>query len=159
MLTGKTSPGLEVLNGIDVQGDPVNFTDPEGLSGAGWVVKFGDRGLRKIRKLLSKKEAQQARRQGDNVLAKSKQQAKAIEKGAHGGQDMMRHKGHDLRDGGRTGEPHYQTNGKYGHTFWSSTAGLVLSFFDPTDLISGELGADDMLNPDGTYGDQDNNCN
>lgn len=50
----------------------------------------------------------------------------------------MRHQGHNL-PGGSTGRPHFQTDGKYGHTFWGSAVGLF-SLLDPFDAISGELG-------------------
>ncbi len=112
--------------------------DPDGLSPVGWILKLTRIGSKKSASLASKKAAVLARRQGKNVLAKSRQEAKAIERAAHGGQDLMRHQGHDLPGGG-TGRPHFQTGGKYGHTFWGTAVGLVGSLLDPFDAISGEL--------------------
>ena len=93
--------------------------------------------------MYSKADAQRARKQGENVLATSRQKAGEIERGANNGNGLLKHKGHDLRSGGK-GEPHYQTDGKYGHTFWGSAAGilggLVEDMLDPFGAISGELG-------------------
>lgn len=135
-----------------VESDPVNWIDLEGLSPIGWVVRLTQTGMKKISSLGSKSSAVQARQQGQNVLATSRQQAKAIENAAHGGQDLMRHKGHNLPDGS-TGRPHFQTEGKYGHTFWGAAIGLLGSLLDPFDAISGELSSDDMLYPDGNFPD------
>lgn len=122
-----------------VQNNPINFIDPEGLSPAGWVIKLTRTGFQKISSLGSTTAARLARRQGQNVLAPDRQAAKAIERGAFGGaEDVLRHKGHDLADGGK-GMPHFQTPGKYGHTFWGGVLGFFGSLLDPFDAISGEL--------------------
>jgi hypothetical protein len=104
------------------------------------VIRLTRTGFKKISKLGSSAAARLARRQGKNVLAPSRQAAKAIERGAFdGAEDVLRHKGHDLVDGAK-GLPHYQTPGKYGHTFWGGVLGIVGSLLDPFDAISGELG-------------------
>lgn len=148
-LAGGINPYLYVLN------DPINFIDPEGLSPMGWIVRLTRAGMQKIASLGSKSAAVQARRQGENVLAASRQQAKAIENAAFGGQDLLRHKGHDLPDG-NIGRPHFQTEGQYGHTFWGAAIGVIGGLLDPFDAISGELASDDMLYPDGNF--PENNC-
>jgi RHS repeat-associated protein len=130
-----------------VQNDPVNLIDPEGLSPAGWIIKLTKSGFQKISSLGSSSAARQARRQGENVLAPNRQAAKAIERGAFGGgEDVLRHTGHDLQDGSK-GMPHFQTDGKYGHTFWGSLLGFAGSLLDPFDAISGDLAGpeDDMM--------------
>ena len=66
----------------------------------------------------------------------------------------MKHKGHDLSGGGK-GAPHYQTDGKYGHTFWQVAAVFGLNLLNPVDMIAGELCGDDTLYPDGY---SDNYC-
>lgn len=131
-----------------VVNDPVNLVDPEGLSVVGWIAKLCKGGLRKVRPLHDIAEARRARRAGENVLAKSRQNAHKIEEGAFPNEPHLRHEGHDLKDGG-TGNPHYQTDSRYGHTFWGSALGIIGSFLDPTDPISGDLGSDDMLDEGG----------
>ncbi len=65
--------------------------------------------------------------------------AGAIERANSGGKPVLKDKGHELPDG-TTGRPHYQTEGKRGHTFWAAGAIAILgSFIDPFDAISGEL--------------------
>jgi len=123
---------------INVQNNPVNFIDPDGLSPAGWVIKLTKTGFQKFVSLRSSAAAREARRQGQNVLAPNRQAAKAIEQGAFGGsEDVLRHTGHDLAGGGK-GMPHFQTPNKYGHTFWGGVLGL-LALLDPFDAIAGEL--------------------
>ena len=50
-----------------------------------------------------------------------------IERGAaKNPNDVMRHSGHELRDGsGETGLPHFQTDGKTGHTFYSAASATL----------------------------------
>ena len=117
--------------------DPVNAIDPSGLSPVGWIMRLTRSGYYKVAPLFSKAAAVEARKHGENVLAESRQLAKAIERANAGGQDILRHKGHTLPDGSQ-GMPHYQTPKKPGHTFWG-ILGLLGSLLDPFDAISGEL--------------------
>jgi len=133
-----------------VRNDPVNFVDPEGLSPAGWIIRLTRTGMRKISPVRDVASAQRARRQGQNVLARDRQTARQIERGANGGIDTLRHRGHDLGDG-NTGRPHYQTNGRYGHTFWQAALGFGLSLLDPFDAISGELANGELNGREGTF--------
>ena len=101
-----------------VDGNPVNFVDPTGeAKNVGTAVKLVGTAMKKLGQ-LTKDKAARRRRQGENVKANSKQQARQTEIDAHGQKDLRRHKGHMLEDGS-IGSPHYQTNGKSGHTFWS----------------------------------------
>src|SRR6266542_4468483 len=61
-----------------------------------------------VAKIFSKAEGVAARKAGENVRMATQQAAKAVETAAHGGQNMLRHTGHELRDGS-VGGPHYQT--------------------------------------------------
>jgi hypothetical protein len=87
----------------------------------GWLVRQLENGERRlIKPLATKAEAVAARKQGQNVVLRSKQAAREVEKAAgNGAGDMLRHKGHSLKNGG-TGEPHYQTDGVKGHAFWGA---------------------------------------
>ncbi|WOE75553.1 RHS repeat-associated core domain-containing protein [Alterisphingorhabdus coralli] len=111
-----------------VGNDPVNLVDPTGMWG--WLVKFVKDGVKKIAK-VSKEDAVKARRSGQNVQARSRQEARQIERQVSDDPSKLkRHKGHDLRDSdgnptGQQGRPHYQTEGQRGHTFWSATGALA----------------------------------
>lgn len=75
---------------------------------------------------------------------KTRQQAKQVEEAAGGGNksNVMRHKGHDLKDGSK-GRPHYQTEGKKGHSMWgklgtgAATVGGGLAASDNAEASSG----------------------
>ena len=60
------------------------------------------------------------------MQAATKSDAKQIEIAARGGnkEGILQHKGHELKDGS-TGDPHFQTEGVSGHTFWGGEAGAV----------------------------------
>jgi RHS repeat-associated protein len=107
-----------------VDENPTNRIDPLGLGPFGWVVNLLENGGMKIgRQLADKADAVAARKAEENVLVGTRQAAKQVEDAANGGaEDLLRHSGHDLRDGS-TGLPHYQTDGKYGHTFWRKQGG------------------------------------
>lgn len=84
----------------------------------------------------------EARKQGENLLARNRQCSGEIEAAQSGArQNIVRHKGHQLPDGSR-GLPHYQTPGKPGHTFWKGIV-FVGGLLDPFDAISGELARDE----------------
>ncbi len=127
-----------------VQNNPVNYSDPDGLSPVGWIMRLVDKGKdRVVKALYSKADAVRAREAGKDIQAASRQAAHEIEQANAGGKRIEKHEGHDLGEG-RTGRPHYQTPGKRGHTFWGLVA-TVGSLVDPFDAISGELSDDDML--------------
>ncbi len=109
-----------------VGGNPLMYFDSDGL-----ITKFAAKLLRlgsnsmKEGAAISQEAAVQARRQGGNVLAGSRQQAKQIETAAHGTSNLLKHqRGHKLPDGSQ-GRPHFQTNGKRGHTFWDLGPAIV----------------------------------
>ncbi|QTA84136.1 RHS repeat domain-containing protein [Desulfonema magnum] len=144
--------------------DSVNLIDPEGMSH--WLIRLTEKSYKIVRE-ISKKKAVKARRDGQNVLSKNKQSAHEIEVAARNGntKDILRHKGHELRDADRNilrgndgsplkGRPHYQTDGINGHSFWTGIIGIIGSLLDPFDAIAGELARDeDYLNPH-----YENNC-
>ncbi len=130
-----------------VLNDPVNFVDPEGLSAIGWVVKLCEDGLRKLRPLDDLADARRARRAGENVLAKNRQAANQIENGAFPNESHLKHKGHPLEGGGK-GNPHYQTDDRYGHTFWGSALGLLGALLDPFDASDSIARDEDVAGDD-----------
>jgi RHS repeat-associated protein len=98
-----------------VSNDPNNWTDPTGLSkgrAIAWVVRVVSRNLVKLRK-VGMQGAQKARRSGGNIYACDKKTARQIEKGAFPNKKQLRHDGHN-----KGYYDHYQTDGKYGHTFY-----------------------------------------
>jgi RHS repeat-associated protein len=125
-----------------VRNGPARFVDPLGLSPAGWLIRLTKSGYQTVGPLASKAAAVEARKAGENVLAETRQMAKAIERANAGGAPVERHVGHDLADGAK-GMPHYQTPGMPGHTFWMGILGLLDSMLadllNPLDAISGEL--------------------
>jgi RHS repeat-associated protein len=128
-----------------VGNDPVNNVDPEGK--AFKIVQLAlKEGLRVIAQ-VGKKGAIRARKQGQNVLAPSKAKAKEIQKAATDDPNkIMKHKGHELKDGdgnptGDTGRPHYQEEGKSGHTFWSVVGAAAVTAGEVLDKV------DEVFNP------------
>jgi RHS repeat-associated protein len=102
--------------------EPSNFVDQTGASKK-WVatlVKVSGKGMKELGR-LSKAGAVRLRRQGESVLAQSRQKAREIEVAAHGEAKLVRHKAHqaDFR-------PHYQTEDKPGHSFWTAVLGSAL---------------------------------
>ena len=130
-----------------VGNSPLNFVDPSGLSPVGWIVKLGDKCMRKVKSLFTDQEMRQARRQAQNVLVNgSRQKAHQIEAGVSGGGPILKHSGHNL-GGGAKGRPHYQTPGRIGHTFWSGAAAVLGNLIDPFDPSATAGPDDDMLGP------------
>jgi len=109
-----------------VGNDPVNFVDPEGERKFGWVVELLEDGQRKLRSLRDKRQAIEARRQGENVrVTGGRQTAGQVERGAaRDPNKVMRHSGHELPSGSR-GDPHFQTDGGRGHTFYDAGAAIL----------------------------------
>lgn len=104
-----------------VSNNPMTMVDPDGQAGkVAWLVKLTSNGMRRIAR-LSEEQAVAARRVEKNVLADRQSLSASIERKAFPEEDQLRHKGHDLGDGA-TGKPHYQTEGKRGHTFWGIIA-------------------------------------
>jgi RHS repeat-associated protein len=128
-----------------VRNNPLNLIDPTGLSPLGWIVKLGDKCMKKVKALFSEEEMRQARKRGDNVLVNgTRQQAHQVESGASDGSSIVKHSGHDL-GGGSKGRPHYQTPGRSGHTFWSGAAAALGNLIDPFDPSS--IADDDVIIP------------
>ncbi|MDM4766036.1 RHS repeat-associated core domain-containing protein [Pelomonas sp. SE-A7] len=107
--------------------NPYRYVDDDGRDAVGFLVKLLDNGGKIFLKKVDKAEAVAARRSGQNVQAATKSDAKQIEIAARNGDKggVMQHKGHELKDGS-TGDPHFQTEGVEGHTFWGSQSGAVL---------------------------------
>jgi RHS repeat-associated protein len=130
-----------------VNNDPLNLIDPSGLSPVGWIVKLGDKCMKKVKALFSDEEMRQARKQGENVLVNgTRQKAHQVENGASNGSTIVKHSGHDF-GGGARGRPHFQTPGRSGHTFWSGAAAAIGSLIDPFDASATAGREDDMIIP------------
>ena len=120
--------------------NPINAIDPTG-EWIWWVAKLG-KGTVKRGPQISKKQAVKIRQQGGNVIADSRQAAGQVERAAASTpSDILRHKGHKLKDGsGKTGRPHFQNDNRNGHTFWSMIGGGLLvgleAIFDEATLVS-----------------------
>ncbi|MFI8718411.1 RHS repeat domain-containing protein [Stenotrophomonas sp. NPDC077464] len=98
--------------------NPYKYLDPDGNEGkVAWLVKLTSNGMRKLSR-LTKEQAINARRAEQNIVADRRQVGSQIETASTGGRaEQLKHKSHDLEDGSK-GLPHYQTEGKRGHTFW-----------------------------------------
>lgn len=130
-----------------VSNHPLNLIDPSGLSPVGWIVKFGDKCMKKVKALFSDEELRQSRKQGEKILVNgTSQKAHQVESGASDGSAIVKHSGHDL-GGGARGRPHYQTPGRSGHTFWSGAAAAIGSLIDPFDASATAGSEDDMILP------------
>jgi hypothetical protein len=116
-------------------------TSVEGTADAkGAVVRLlKNGGMKAIREVRDVAEAVIARRQGKNVVMRTDQAAGQVERAAFDGEEILRHKGHDLGNGEK-GFPHYQTEGRLGHTFWGGVVAFVAQFLNPFDNVSGQLG-------------------
>lgn len=121
------SPEYQAENGQYI----LDRTASEGTADAkGAVVRLlRDGGMKVIRQVTDVAEAVMARRQGQNVVMRTDQAASQVERAAFDGEEILRHKGHDLANGER-GLPHYQTEGRFGHTFWGSVTAFVAQFLN-----------------------------
>ena len=106
--------------------DPVNMIDPTGQTA--WLIQLVKGGLTRGAE-VTKKQAVSARQAGENVRASSRQLAGQIERAAaDNSQDVLRHAGHELRDGsGKTGRPHFQNDNRKGHTFWAAIGAVSVT--------------------------------
>jgi RHS repeat-associated protein len=142
-----------------VHNDPINMVDPTGqASTVAWLVRLTASGMRKVGR-LTQQQAVAARRNGDNVLGDRKTVSNQIEIAAHGGDDLLRHKGHSLPDGS-FGKPHFQTEGKRGHSFWSVAAAALMGTADLLDEVAEAAEVIDpmgYLTSGGSYKDQNGN--
>jgi RHS repeat-associated protein len=113
-----------------VLNDPVNMADSDGLGPVGWIIRLTEDGFQKIAPLFSTAAARAARQRGENVLAAGgRQAAGAIERGAFGGcKQTLKHEGHELATGSK-GLPHFQTEGRFGHTFWGGVGSIIFALF------------------------------
>ncbi len=132
-------------------GAPLKYVDFLGLSPIGSIVKLLDNGGRIIGKAIYDiADAVAARLSGESVEMNTRQAAKQVETAAYGSTDLMRHKGHELPDGS-TGSPHYQTDGKYGHSFWGKQKGSVdpslLEIFLPWGITPNEISPGTLWGP------------
>jgi uncharacterized protein RhaS with RHS repeats len=138
-----------------VEGDPLGSIDPEGLDKLGWVVVLLDNGGKKFTRAIHDiADAVAARRSGENVQMATRQAAKQVETAANGGGDILKHKGHGLPDGS-TGTPHYQTDGKFGHSFWDNQRGFfspdLLELFIPLSLTPSAIASGTLWGPGTPY--------
>lgn len=139
--------------------NPQKFVDPDGNKKVfAWIVELTGESLQKVRPLFSRREAVQARQRELNVQVadRSSGTAKSVEQAANPGRqgEMMRHDGHvvnrdAVREGAepKYGEPHWQTEGKKGHTFYDlggviagvgaalEVLGEVLDAVEPTQYL------------------------
>jgi RHS repeat-associated protein len=100
--------------------------------------------IKKVRQ-ISEQEARQIRRQGGNVLGPNRQAAGRLERSAaRDPNDVLRHPGHPLRDEagnptGARGRPHFQSEGRPGHTFWGAVAGGLAAALEFADEVFNPL--------------------
>jgi RHS repeat-associated protein len=115
--------------------DPLDYLDPDGQGPIGWIVRLTEFGLEKVRPLFSKAEAVSARRNAENVLVSRRQLSGQIERaGNQTKENVVRHSGHDLGDG-KKGLPHFQTEGKAGHTFYGTLTAVGAAILTGLDYL------------------------
>jgi RHS repeat-associated protein len=130
---------------------PYKYTDPDGRGPVGWVVILYKNGRAGIgRALASHAEAVAARKAGENVQMVYRSSAKAVETAANGGdaKNILRHDGHQLPNGG-TGNPHFQTEGTRGHTFWGKLSAVYIGLSEGMDVAKREILEDIKSDPIG----------
>ncbi len=116
--------------------NPYKFLDPDGNEGkVAWLVKLTANSTRKLAR-LTQEQAIRARRAEQNVIADRRQVASQIETASRGGRDgQLKHAAHELEDGSK-GLPHYQTEGKRGHTFWGKVSVGALALAGTLDRVA-----------------------
>ncbi len=111
-----------------VSNDPVNYADPSGHSLVGRVVRLVGGKILEGRR-ITMREAQQIRRREGNIIMDEQRLGRQAESGAfkndRSAGDMLRHDPHQPGY-----SPHYQTDGKGGHTFYKGVA----AFFAPNSM-------------------------
>ncbi|MCW1979510.1 RHS repeat domain-containing protein [Xanthomonas campestris] len=115
---------------------PYKFIDPDGNQGkVAWLVKLTANGMRKLSR-ITQDQAVRARRADQNVVADRRQAASQIETASRGGRDgQLKHAAHELEDGTK-GLPHYQTEGKRGHTFWGKLSIATIAAAGALDQVA-----------------------
>ncbi|CAD7722985.1 hypothetical protein LMG31886_04650 [Xanthomonas hydrangeae] len=116
--------------------NPYKFLDPDGNEGkVAWLVKLTANSTRKLAR-ITQEQAIRARRAEQNVIADRRQVASQIETASRGGRDgQLKHAAHELEDGSK-GLPHYQTEGKRGHTFWGKVSVGALALAGTLDRVA-----------------------
>jgi len=115
--------------------NPYTFVDPDGRQKqVAWLVKLTADGFRKVAR-VTREHAIQARRSGDNIVADRRQVASGIETAAHGRNGQLKHAAHELDDGAK-GLPHYQSEGKMGHSFWGKVSVAAASLATGLDQVA-----------------------
>ncbi len=124
-----------------VGNDPVSMIDPTGEARkVAWAINLGASVTRKVAR-LTQQQAVNIRQSGGNILADSRQVAKQIETAAHGKDNLLKHRGHELPDGS-VGKPHFQTDGSKGHTFWGV---VTVTLLGAADLLDKAAYAADLI--------------
>ena len=132
--------------------NPINYLDPAGLGPVSWLAKLTKRGLRRGA-ALTREAAIKARKDGKNIVSKTKKDAIELERKANRrkGKQLVHQKGHPLRDAkgnltGVQGQPHAQTDGVAGHSFWTR-AGILGAIAVGLDDLSDIAEAAEALDP------------
>lgn len=126
--------------------DPVNMSDPFGLSPIGKIIKLLVRGFKVVERDVEFRRAVEAVRAGEDFLAQNRRIAKDVAREAGGGKSPI---GPELSKG-EGSRPHYHTADRSGgHVFYSIAAGLTFSHYTQggsTALrVAGEIA--DFFNP------------
>jgi RHS repeat-associated protein len=129
--------------------NPLMYTDADGLSPLK-IIALCAKGYRVIKK-VGLKEAIQAARCGENVMANSHAEAKQIARAASNGKKPIRDPAHKPDEGQR---PHYHANPRNGgHIFYSLAAAVTVSHYlqcedKDNPCVEGVLGqVADFFNP------------
>ncbi len=113
------------LNGF-ANGDPVNFSDPFGLSPIGSIIRLLTRGFKFVERDIEFVRAVEAVREGEDVLVKTRRVAKDVAREAGGGKAPV---GPELHVG-EGNRPHFHMADRSGgHIFYSVAAGLTVSHY------------------------------
>jgi RHS repeat-associated protein len=136
-----------------VDSNPLGVTDPAGLSPIK-LIALCAKGYKTI-KTVGFEEAVRMARQGKNILAGSRDEAKKIANAASGGKKPIKDPAHPDPGGSTDGRrPHYHPNPRNGsHIFYSIIAGVTVSHYvqcdDPNQNCTAAVlaGVADFFNP------------